>query len=378
MKRTICFALSLALAFTALPLRVRADFAPSARAAILIHADSGEVLYEKNAEEAMLVASTTKLMTALVVLEECESDELVTVEHADAAVEGSSAYLQPGERYTVEEVLSGLLLVSGNDAARALARHVSGSVEAFAELMNRKAAELQLVNSSFRNPHGLDEEGHYSCAADLARIMAACMENETFMRISGTKTATVRDLTYVNHNRLLTDCEGVISGKTGYTKAAGRSLVTGAERDGLRLICVTLGCPDDWKEHTDLYNWAYDTFVCVPIASADVLASLPVISGVQSAVGVSAAEDRFLLLERDAPAAMDLELPRFVFAPVSAGNSAGRAVLRSGDEILGEIELVYAEGVELNAAMALSDWQRFWRGVSLAVDSGGIYDLRKE
>ena len=378
MKRTICLALCLALMLSALPVSARADFAPSARAAILIHADTGEVLYEKNAEEAMLVASTTKLMTALVVLESCEIDEIVTVEHADTAVEGSSAYLQPGESYTVEEVLYGLLLVSGNDAALALARHVSGSAEAFAVRMNRKADQLQLVNSSFRNPHGLDEEGHYSCASDLARIMAACMENETFMRICGTRSITLRGLTYVNHNRLLTDCEGVNGGKTGYTKAAGRSLVTSAERDGLRLICVTLGCPDDWKEHTDLYNWAYGAYSCVPLHPDAELASIPVISGTQSSVGVSAADGCALLLEKDAPAAMDLELAPFVFAPVSAGGRAGKAVLRSGDTVLGEVELVYAGDVALNAAMGLTGWQRFWRRLSLATGSGGIYDLREE
>lgn len=378
MKRNVCLAVCLALLVSALPVTARAEFCPSARAAILVHVDTGEVLYEKNADEAMLVASTTKLMTALVTLEHCAPGERVTIEHADAAVEGSSAYLQPGESYSVEEVLFGLLLVSGNDAALALARHVAGSVEAFAELMNQKAAELGLTNSSFRNPHGLDAEDHYSCAADLARIMAACMENETFMRINSAESATVRGVTYVNHNKLLAQCEGVCGGKTGYTKAAGRSLVTCAEREGLRLICVTLGCPDDWKEQTELYDWAYSTYSCIRLTEDTILAELPVISGMMGAVSVSPAEGCALLLEKDAPAAMDLELAPFVFAPVREGEPAGRAVLRSGDTILGEVGLVYAERVEQDPAMGLTGWERFWRIFSLAGRCSGIYDLQEK
>ena len=248
MRKLTGILLSLALV-SAFAVPAHAEPGVSAKSAILMHADSGRVLYEKNADEHMLIASTTKIMTAIVVLEHCALDELVEADERSAGIEGSSMYLKAGESYTVEDLLYGLMLASGNDAASALALHVADSLEDFAALMNEKAAALGMTESSFKNPHGLDEEGHYSTARDMAKLAAYCMENPDFARIAGAVSHTVGEQTYVNHNRLLREYDGCLGLKTGYTMAAGRTLVTCAERDGARYVCVTLNDPDDWDDH---------------------------------------------------------------------------------------------------------------------------------
>ena len=191
----------------------------SAASAIVVEPVTGTVLYEKDPDTPRLVASTTKIMTALVVLEHCDLDEILIPTAAHAAVEGSSMYLEPGAAYTVEEVLYGLLLASGNDAAAALADHCAGSMEAFAALMNEKAAALGLQNTHFENAHGLDAPEHYSSARDLAIITAEALKNPVFAQMFGTERYILHGLIYENHNRLLKTCDGCIGGKTGYTRA---------------------------------------------------------------------------------------------------------------------------------------------------------------
>ena len=222
----------------------------SATAAVLLDADTGQVLYEKNGDEQMLIASTTKIMTALVVLEQAGLDDTVTVTR-DHMAEGSSMYLKPGETVRVEELLYGLLLCSGNDAALALTA-CAGGPESFVALMNEKAVALGMTRTSFANPNGLDAEGHYSTARDMAVLAAAAMEEPTFRRICSSRSVTIGQHTMENHNRLLRQVEGCIGLKTGYTKAAGRTLVSCAERCGCRLIAVTLRDSDDWADHAAL------------------------------------------------------------------------------------------------------------------------------
>jgi D-alanyl-D-alanine carboxypeptidase (penicillin-binding protein 5/6) len=186
-------------------------------------------------------------------------------------------YLKPGETLTVGDLLYGLMLASGNDAAAALALYVAGGVDAFAELMNGKAAALGCTGSHFVNPHGLDADGHYSTARDLWRIAREAMNNETFRAIVSTKYISAAGRSLNNHSRLLWSCPGAVGLKTGYTESAGRSLVSSAERGGMRLICVTLSDPDDWDDHTNLYDWAYGHYrlVCVP-ADGGTYGTLPV------------------------------------------------------------------------------------------------------
>ena len=224
----------------------------SATAAVLLDADTGQVLYEKNGDEQMLIASTTKIMTALVVLEQAGLDDTVTVTR-DHMAEGSSMYLKPGETVRVEELLYGLLLCSGNDAALALTA-CAGGPEPFVALMNEKAAALGMTRTSFANPNGLDAEGHYSTARDMAVL---AMEEPTVRRICSSRSVTIGQRTMENHNRLLRQVEGCIGLKTGYTKAAGRTLVSCAERCCCRLIAVTLRDSDDWADHAALYEYGF-------------------------------------------------------------------------------------------------------------------------
>ena len=224
----------------------------SATACVLMDADSGRVLYEKNGRQRMLIASTTKLMTALVALEQGALTDVVTVTASHMA-EGSSMYLRPGEKLTLETLLYWLLLCSGNDAALAVTECMGGAVP-FVARMNEKAAELGMENTHFANPNGLDDEEHYSTAEDMARLAAAAMDDPVLRRVASTRTARIGGRTLTNHNKLLSRVVGCVGLKTGYTRAAGRTLVSCAERDGVRLVAVTLQDGDDWNDHAALYD----------------------------------------------------------------------------------------------------------------------------
>ena len=229
----------------------------SAVSAILLDGDSGEVLYEKNTDRRMLIASTTKILTALVALEQGELQKEVTVTQQHM-VEGSSMYLKPGETVTVEALLYGLLLSSGNDAALALAEGCCGSVEAFVAEMNRTAQRIGMEQSSFANPNGLDAENHYSTARDMALLASYAAKNHTFVRFCSTSRVNAAGRSMNNHNRLLWEVEGCIGMKTGYTMAAGRTLVTCVVRNGRTLVAVTLNDGNDWADHKALYQYGFD------------------------------------------------------------------------------------------------------------------------
>ncbi len=314
----------------------------SAEKAILIHED-GEVLFDRNADKKSLIASTTKLMTAIVVLENCDLSDTVEIREEYCGLEGSSMYLKAGEKYTVDELLKGLMLVSGNDAAMALACHTAKTEEGFVKLMNKKASELGMSGTHFENPHGLDGKKHYSCAADLAKLMAYCMKNESFAALCGLRTADVGGRTLINHNKLLKLCKGCIGGKTGFTEAAGRCLVSCCERDGTRLICVTLNAPDDWDDHISLYNWAFELFSKRNI-SENISFSVPVISG-ETENAVILPKKCMVFLPVNSKINYKAELPHFVFAPVQAGDTAGKLKLFCENRLVGETELFYRDSI---------------------------------
>lgn len=234
----------------------------SAKSACVIAADSCQVVYEKNSGEKLPMASTTKMMTALVAAESDKWDDVVTVSVNAQNQEGSKIYLKAGEKIKMSELVCGLMLNSGNDAAVAIAEHISGSCDEFAEAMTRRAKELGAVNTSFKNPNGLDSEGHFSTAYDLALIGRAVLENERLAPIVSTKEMKIENedgtVTYLrNHNKLLWRYEGMEGIKTGYTKRSGRCLVTSAKRDDVRLVAVTLNAPDDWKDHTNMLDYGF-------------------------------------------------------------------------------------------------------------------------
>ena len=327
-----------------------AETAPTVSAAscVVMYEDGGTV-YEKNADTRSLIASTTKLMTALVCLENARLDDRVTIPSACCQVEGSSMYLKARESYTVRELLLGLLLASGNDAALALAQHVSGSEQDFVRLMNQKAEALGLRQTHFANPHGLDAPGHYSTARDLARLMLVCMENESFRTLVSTKSAVLGGTAFLNHNKLLRSCPGCIGGKTGYTAAAGRCLVSCCERGGMRFVCVTLSDPDDWRDHRTLYDWAFASYRVVDPAS-ELRLDVPLVSGDRSTVPVEPEAAERLFLPAGETVRLEAELPRFVFAPVTKGERAGTLRVIVGRRTVGEYSLVYGQ----SAPMAIS------------------------
>ena len=341
--RSIFITLFLTLLMLLQPVLAFAEEKPavSAEACVLLCAD-GTALFEKNADDRCLIASTTKLMTALVCLENADLSDMVTAQKRHCEVEGSSMYLREGELYTVKELLLGLLLASGNDAALALAEHTAGSEYAFVELMNQKAAALGLENTHFENPHGLDAKAHYSSARDLAQLMLYCMENPTFCELTATRAVDVKGLTLLNHNKLLSYCPGCVGGKTGYTRAAGRCLVSSCERDGLRLVCVTLSDPDDWNDHMRLYEWAYAHYA-VHDLHEELMFEIPIISGSREAVQAVPAPGTCVVLPRDRSLEYRAELPHFVFAPVNAGDRAGMLSLLQGGKVLYSFPLIYSE-----------------------------------
>ena len=351
LKRT-CFGLACVLAFSLFftPCTHAAGTDNAARAAIVVHPETGTVLYEKNADERLGIASTTKIMTALVVLEHCALAEPVEILPEYTAVEGSSMYLRAGETYTVEELLYGLMLVSGNDAAVALACHTAGSVEAFADMMNDQARALGMTDSVFRNPNGLDAEGHYSTARDMAKLACAAMENETFRTIVSTKSATVDGQTLVNHNRMLRSYDGAVGVKTGYTKTVGRTLVSCAQRGATQFVCVTLSDPDDWNDHIALLDDAFSRYSEVMLhEKGDTLAQTQVFGGETDRaelVAESTVTAYLLPGEQDRLRRVRYG-EKFCYAPVVRAAAAGTVEYRLGDAVIASDRLKYGGEVLL-------------------------------
>ncbi|SEA59849.1 D-alanyl-D-alanine carboxypeptidase [Thalassobacillus cyri] len=245
------------------PFKVEAAISVSARNAVLMDMQSGRVLYEKAAYEEELIASTTKIMTALLAVESGKLDEEVNASNNAVYTEGSSIYLKEGEKMTLKDLVYGLMLRSGNDAAMAIAEHLGGSEEGFAYMMNEKAAWLGMNNSHFDNPHGLDSETHYSSAYDLALLMRNAMQNDVFREVTSAERylSDNRDYYWFNKNKLLTKYyDYCIGGKTGFTKAAGRTLVSAAKKGDMELIAVTLNAGDDWNDHQQMYEWGFENY----------------------------------------------------------------------------------------------------------------------
>ena len=336
-----------------------ADFDPeiSAASAVVMYAD-GSCVWEKNADERRLFASTTKLMTALVAIELSEPDQPIEVAAECCGIEGSSMYLTPGQILTADELIAGLLLCSGNDAAEALAIGLCGSEAAFVAKMNERAAELGLRDSAFTNPHGLDAEGHYSTARDLAKLMLACMDCDRFARLCALPSLRVGDQYYVNHNKLLSRCEGCLGGKTGYTRAAGRCLVSCCERDHTRFVCVTLDAPDDWNDHMRLYDAAFAAWTNALAVSTEERFRIPVAGGAEEYAYAAPEQELRIFLPRGEELDYVRELPRFTYAPVREGECAGRIVVLRAGESAGEVRLVYIGGVTGRFEETEQTWNR--------------------
>lgn len=339
-KAIICLILALCCRTPAKALEL------SAHSAVLLDGDTGQVLYESNSDEKSLIASTTKIMTALVVLEHAGLSEVVEISPEAVGIEGSSMYLKAGERLTVEDLLHGLMLSSGNDAAVALALYVSGSVEEFAALMNEKARALGLQATSFSNPHGLDSENNYSTARELGILAAHAMEREDFRRIVSTKTYRCGDRVLSNHNKLLWRCDGAVGVKTGFTKKAGRILVGAAEQNGRRLISVTINAPNDWQDHEKLFDFGFSKYAPQTLVEAgEVLGTIPVIGGEMDFVSFGGAEPAEYFALEGEQRELVLHVPEFIYAPVESGQVIGSADVYLGGIKVGQVALRAAEDV---------------------------------
>lgn len=340
MKKIVSLIIVFALLSGALSCRVDASeqavfAAPGAYAAVLMKQDDRRLIYSKNADIPLPMASTTKIMTALIALENLPADRTVTVRPEAVGIEGSSMYLESGEKVTVRDLLYALMLQSANDAAAALALECAGSIEAFADLMNDRAAKLALTSTHFVNPHGLDDPDHYTTARELALITAAAMENEEFRTIVSTRryayTTDRKSGVFVNHNKLLFSLENCTGVKTGYTKRSGRVLVSSTESDGLRLIAVTINSHNDWNEHKDMHTVGRNLFSKDRgIDAGEFECRVPVVNGESKTVLCSNPDEISFWKYSGEDAVYEIELPRFIFAPVDENDVIGRIVLFCG------------------------------------------------
>lgn len=320
----------------------------SAHSAILIETESGDVIFEKNSHERLPMASTTKIMTALVALENGDIHKNVKVSAEACGIEGSSIYLTEGEELTLKDLLYGVMLESANDAAAAVAYEISGSIEEFSVLMNKKAAELGLSDTHFTNPHGLDNDEHYTTASDLARLTAYAMQNDVFRKIVSTYKYQIpmssdgtRHL--LNHNKLLRLSDDVVGVKTGYTKRSGRCLVSCAERDGVSVIAVTLNAPDDWNDHIALHELGFSAYECQTLAyEGQFSVEIPCVGAESGFIRVSNRNGYSICLKNGVVVSHTIEADRLLFPPIYEGDILGYVVFYVDDNEIARLPL-YAE-----------------------------------
>ena len=325
----------------------KAEFSHNAQAAALYEPTCGEFIYEYNADTPLPMASTTKIMTALVALRECKNlDEHIEIDNKAVGIEGSSAYFQGGEIYSLYDLLHIMMLRSANDAAVQIAITVSGDVESFVALMNDTAREFGLKNTSFENPSGLDADNHYTTARDLAIITAQAMKYEAFCEAVSKRVYTATDLKsgnkciYVNHNKLLCRFDGCTGVKTGYTKRSGRSLVSSAERDGVSLIAVTINDPDDWNDHENLLELGFSALEFQSVISKDFKKEIPIVGSKQESIFVTAAEDFGFVCRKCAKTELIYDLPSYLIAPIKRGDKVGTITVKSNGVIVKKIDIV--------------------------------------
>lgn len=320
----------------------------SAVSAIVIEAQTGTVLWEQNSREKRAMASTTKIMTALLTIEAGDLDREFTVDPLAIMVEGTSMGLREGDRVSRRDLLYGILLPSGNDAANAAAVSVSGSVTAFVKLMNSRARELGLNDTHFATPSGLDAEGHYTTAYDLAKLAAYALRDDTFREIVGCTSADVEfgnppyKRTLYNSNKMLKRYDGAIGVKTGFTDNARRCLVSAAERDGATLVAVTLNAPDDWNDHTKMLDYGFTQVRAYPLETS--CAEKVAVAGTGQSVGVYAHKETLALTpEQRTKLTRRVLLPGFVYGSVERGDRLGELLFLIDGEVVGRVPL-FADG----------------------------------
>ena len=340
MKKLICFAVSFCLlsSFGASALET------SAKAAAVINADTGEIIYAENADERLPMASTTKIMTALLLCENADMEKEITVTAQMLKVEGSSMGLMPGDRVTYRDLLYGMMLASGNDAANVTAVSLAGTTEKFAEMMNKRAAELGLTQTHFVTPSGLDADGHCTTARELALLAAAALENNDFAKAAASESAVLNygnppyRRVLKNHNKILRLFDGAIGVKTGFTKKSGRCLVTAARRDGKTAVAVTLNDPNDWQDHTALLEYGLNSIEQTRFSPPVTGYAIPVIGSDTQEIQIFI-EPLTVNTTKTQSIGCKIDLPHFVYAPIAKGDVIGTVVYTFENEEIARIEL---------------------------------------
>lgn len=349
-KSAIFFFVSLLIA-SMYPFTASAENAPeiSAKSAIVMDADGHEILFGENIHKKLPMASTTKIMTSLLTLEAAEkNDNPVTITDEMVRVEGSSMGLRAGNKITLESLAEGMLAVSGNDAANSAAIAIGGSFGSFAGLMNKKAISLGMKDTHYVTPSGLDDENHYSSAYDLAVLASEAMENKDFADIVSKKIIKIHfELpneirTYKNHNKLLSMYDGCNGVKTGFTKKSGRCLVSSAEKNGVRIIAVTMSDPCDWEDHQKLLDYGFSKLESVKIDDSSFCVSLPVVGGDKGTVEVTGTASDNIVIPKGNEKNLKrfVQLPHFVYAPVSGGEVLGHVCYVLNGKTAAETELM--------------------------------------
>ena len=317
--------------------------------------ENGEIILSKNENKRMKPASTTKLMTTLLTLEAAAKNDRIITFTDEMTAEGSSMYLEKGEKVRLSDLAAGMMMCSGNDAANAAAISLSGSTEKFSELMNSRAKQICMKNTCFVTPSGLDDENHYSSAYDLALLMAEALKNEAFSNLTFQKSVPVRfvepsdkAVTYTNHNRLLKMYDDCIGGKTGYTSEAGRCLVSAARRGCVTLICVTLNDKDDWNDHIALYENGFSRLSGYQSGDASACFELPCAGGGKSTVAVMGESDTVLIVASGEQEKIKREIfiDSFAYAPVKKGDVLGKIEYSLNGRLLKAVELIASENIE--------------------------------
>ena len=373
-NRAAALGLSLCLVGALCPVARAAGPEVSAQSAVVLTADTGTVLFEKDGHTPRPVASTTKIMTALLALEAAQEqgDLLVDITREMVAVEGSSMGLQAGDSISLTGLAAGMLLASGNDAANAAALYLDGSLESFAARMNQRAAALGMEDTHFVTPSGLDGEdaqglAHLSTAYDMALLAQAALEDQAFRQLCSSPSLAVefaepvKRVTYTNHNKLLAQYQGCVGVKTGFTKEAGRCLVSAAERDGALLIAVTLNAPNDWQDHAALLDYGFSQVEPYQLAGGDVRLTVPVVGSPVEVVSLRGSNggEVTLPLGQGAQVERVVRVPKFLYAPVEAGEQVGEICWYLEGQLLGSAPLTAAGAAPLQEK-APSLWERLF------------------
>ena len=374
MKRALAFLCSaLIVFFTAFCVDAQSlektQISVSAQAYVLYCPDNNQVVLSKNLDSSMGMASTTKIMTSLLALEYAQKNDKIVEFTSDMTAEGSSMYLKAGDKLRLSQLVAGMMTVSGNDAANAAAMAVSGDKGKFVRLMNARAKEMGMTNTSFANPSGLTEEGHYSTVYDMARLMSEAMNNKAFSEITKQKSITVdfispehQSVTYNNHNRLLQRYDYCIGGKTGYTKASGRCLVTCSEKDNLRLVAVTFNAPDDWQDHINLYEYGFDNLKAVVTGNPDDVYKIDVAGSCSQTAVAKVKEVKKFVADSDTISRVKIRVyvAPLLFAPVRKGDVVGRVLCVADGKTVLQSDIIVTEDSDYVKASFLV---RFFRSL---------------